>query len=307
VLETTRVDADDDATLVARALACERASHALTRLTTGPVRVRVAWADGAKRRKETWRVAEILRDAESAVVSDSRDAPWEAIAFVEPRGLRLELYPALEDDRFAYRVADVPAASHPTIAAALARVAGVVADDVVWDPFVGSGLELCERARLGPYAKLIGTDIDERALERARANLESAGVARHALIHADARRAETGPISLVVTNPPMGRRVSRGADLGALLSDVITRASTKLGPKGRIVILSPTPGETARAARNAGLVSSVAMRVDLGGFVAELQRWDIPADAGVRSRSEPGNAARRTSPSQRGPARGSRR
>src|SRR5947207_4079330 len=58
---------------------------------------------------------------------------------------------------FRSRVADVAAASHPTIAAALARVAGTAPDEVVWDPFCGSGAELVERGRLGS-ARLLGTE-----------------------------------------------------------------------------------------------------------------------------------------------------
>ena len=40
---------------------------------------------------------------------------------------------------------------------------GARADDVVWDPFVGSGTELVERALAGPYARLLGSDTDPRS------------------------------------------------------------------------------------------------------------------------------------------------
>ncbi|MFY0536671.1 TRM11 family SAM-dependent methyltransferase [Nannocystis pusilla] len=122
--------------------------------------------------------------------------------------------PALEsaDPRFSYRSGDVPAASHPTIAAALARLAEVRQDDVVWDPFVGSGLELCERGLLGPAASLLGTDLDPRALAVAAANLRNAGL-RAELTQADATTHRPAGVTLIVTNPPMGRRVHRG-DVG---------------------------------------------------------------------------------------------
>src|SRR5207344_2651286 len=101
-----------------------------------------------------------------------------------------------------YRSRDVPAASHPTIAAALARVAGTRNDDVVWDPFCGSALELCERARLGRYAKIIGSDLDAKALVAARANLDAAG-APDAELHVGDALAFTPPVppTLVITNP----------------------------------------------------------------------------------------------------------
>src|SRR4029079_2020829 len=118
-----------------------------------------------------------------------------------------ELWPsALRDPRFAYRKRTLPASSHPTISAALARVAGVVAGDVVWDPFVGAGGELVERALLGPYATLLGTDDDAAALEAARANLREARVERWALTAGDARTfSPRERPTLVITNPPFGK------------------------------------------------------------------------------------------------------
>ena len=84
------------------------------------------------------------RDAVGSVV---REKGQRATVELWPRGL--------PDPRFAYRVAHVPASSHPTLAAALARVAGARPDDVVWDPFVGAATELVERARLGPDARAL--------------------------------------------------------------------------------------------------------------------------------------------------------
>src|SRR5205823_12588543 len=98
----------------------------------------------------------------------------------------VELWPrGILDPRFAYRKHTLAASSHPTIAAALARAGGVRADDVVWDPFVGSAMELIERARLGPYGALYGTDTDAGALARARDNVGAAGVARRELLLGD--------------------------------------------------------------------------------------------------------------------------
>ncbi len=273
-IDATRAADEGDAELVARALTGKRARRIFAALTEGPVRVRVAWADGRKRRKETWRIAELLREGDGDIVSDSRDVPWEAVVDLQPDGIGLTLKPELDDPRFTYRVADVPAASHPTIAAAIARVGGMRKDDVVWDPFVGSGLELCERAMLGPYTRLLGMDIDPRALERARENLRSLGAKSTDLVCGDARVRDPGRVTLVLTNPPMGRRVARGEDLDGLMIDVVTRAARALVPGGRMVILSPRAAETARTAKSLGLQLTQVYPVDMGGFFAELQRFD---------------------------------
>jgi tRNA G10 N-methylase Trm11 len=159
------------------------------------------------------------------------------------------------------------------LAAALARVAGVRPDDVVWDPFVGSGVELIERARLGPCRALHGTDLDARALSAARENVEHSGIAEVHLEQADARNHRVAGLTLVLSNPPMGRRVLRAAGLSGVLCQVVRNVASQLAPTGRMVWLSPFPDATARAAADAGLQVERLGPVDLGGFTAELQRF----------------------------------
>ncbi len=241
--------------------------------TDGALRFRLEWQGAGHRRADTWRVAQGLRDAGSELKNDPTQAPWT----IEVRANegRLLLKPtAAPELRFAYRVRDVPAASHPTLAAALARIAGARADDVVWDPFAGSGVELIERARLGPARALHGTDLDARALAAARENAMRAGVSEQLqLQQADARNHRVPGLSLVLTNPPMGRRVLRARGLSGVLCQVVRNVAGQLAAGGRMVWLSPFPDATARAAADAGLGVERLTSVDLGGFDAELQRF----------------------------------
>jgi predicted RNA methylase len=207
------------------------------------------------------------------LVNDPTGSPWEAVVYEAPGAVRVELVPNVPDPRFAYRTGDVPAASHPTIAAALVRAAGPRPGDVVWDPFAGSGMELCERALAGPYRSLVGSDLDAAALAVARANLEAAGAREVTLIQGDATRLRPpGPApTLIITNPPLGRRVQRSAALGPLLDRFVEHASGLLAPGGRISWISPFPARTRTIAGVRGLTVALAREVDLGGFPAELQ------------------------------------
>jgi tRNA G10 N-methylase Trm11 len=176
-----------------------------------------------------------------------------------------------DDPRFAYRKRDVRAASHPTLAAALARAARPRSSDVVWDPFLGSGLELCEIGHLGPVRRLLGSDIDPAALDAARENLTAAE------LHADLREGDAlalhpDAVTLIITNPPMGRRLARDGSIGDLLDQFVLHAARVLVPGGRLVWLSPLPERTRRSARRAGLdARGAGPMVDMGGFEAELQ------------------------------------
>lgn len=241
--------------------------------TIGPLRFRLEWQSGGHRRADTFRVAQGLREAGSELINDPTQAPWAVCVETTPSP-RLLLKPvAAVDHRFEYRVRDVPAASHPTLAAALARVAGVKPDDVVWDPFTGSGAELIERAKLGAARELHGTDLDARALAAARQNIERAGLANVTLRQADARSHRIAGLTLALTNPPMGRRVLRARGLSGVLCQVVRNVAGQLSRQGRMVWLSPFPEATARAAADAGLAVERLGPVDLGGFTAELQRF----------------------------------
>lgn len=258
------------------ALTGAEAQEIFERWSKGQVRYRLAWARGGHRRAVVWRVAEAVSKARPELVNDPTASPWEVVVDDANGALQVELRPRWHDERFAYRVGEVPAASHPTIAAAIARLAGVRGDDVVWDPFTGSGLELVERGLLGPYARLIGSDLDPKALATAEANLKSAGLERFELHAADATTFKPEGVTLIVSNPPMGRRVQRG-DVAPLLGDFLASAGGLLQPGGRLVWISPLPRVTQPAARAAGLVCRRAEPLDMGGFTGQLEVWARPA------------------------------
>jgi 23S rRNA G2445 N2-methylase RlmL len=265
---------------VARAVTSDAARAVLSTWTVGPVRYRIAWAGGGHRRALTWNVARAVAARAPELVNDPTASLWELVIDSPARPARsveASLAPrALDDPRFTWRRRDVPAASHPTIAAALARLAGGRADDVVWDPFVGSGAELVERALLGPARELRGTDVDARAIDVARENLAAAGFAA-TLERADALTVEPRGVTLVITNPPMGRRASRAPGLADALDRFVAHAAAVLVPGGRLVWVAPWPARARAAAAKAGLVLDRALVVDMGGFDAEMQRWTKPS------------------------------
>lgn len=262
------------AAAAARALASDAAWSVLRAFTRGPIRYRLEWGDRGRTRSQTARVAEAVAARRPAVHNDSRDALWEVVV-TERRGrVFVELWPKVRDPRFVYRRRTLPASSHPTIAAALARAGGASPEDVVWDPFVGSGIELCERALLGPFRSLLGTDLSAEALAAARENLDAAGVTAATLELSDARRVRLPPhLSLVVTNPPFGRRVLQKDAIGPLLAAVLDNAARSLITGGRLVWISPLGDETVAMAQALRFRPTLRARVDVGGIDAELQRF----------------------------------
>jgi hypothetical protein len=263
------VTAGDLATSITRTLLAPATLALLRAWTRGPIRWRLGFAHGHKR-AIVWRVARDVTAAAPDLINDPTATTWDAL--VDDDAQTLALVPRrLEDPRFAYRTADVPAASHPTVAAALAWLGEARPDDRVWDPFCGSGLELVERARRGPLRSLLGTDLDLGALDAARTNLAAAGVSA-VLAAADARTHAPGPVDLILTNPPLGSRIQ--LDAAALLVAALPSFARALAPRGRLVWITPSPRKTSPVAEQLGLARTHRYAVDLGGVRGQLERWD---------------------------------
>ena len=267
-----RALADAVAQAIIRAVTAPELRALLRAWTRGPIRWRLAMAKGHQR-AVVWTVAKEVTRLAPELINDPTATTWEIVADIDEQ--TIELVPRRVDDpRFAYRDADVPAASHPSVAAALAWVAEARDGDRVWDPFCGSGIELIERARRGPYRSLLGTDLEESALAAARTNLHAAGVTAD-LVIADARTHSPGAVDLIVTNPPLGSRVR--VDAAALLVAALPHFCRQLSRGGRLVWITPSHRKTTPAAEQAGLVLARSMPVDLGGVRGRLERWDKKA------------------------------
>ena len=264
---------EDDPAAIARSIVTTMTAPPTRALlqawTRGPIRWRLGFAHGHKR-SIVWRVARDVTAAAPELVNDPAATTWEVL--VDDDAWTLELVPRrIADPRFAWRVAEVPAASHPSVAAALAFVAEARPTDRVWDPFCGSAVELVERARRGAYRSLLGSDLDPAALEAARTNLASAEVAAE-LVIADARTHAPGPVDLILSNPPLGSRMQ--VDAGALLVAALPNLVRALAPHGRLVWITPARRKTTPVLEQLGLRLACALPVDLGGVRGQLERWD---------------------------------
>jgi len=254
------------------------AGELLELLTDGPFRYRLEFVGKGALRAVIREIATQVFEQSPALLNDPQQAPWAVEIHPAGRGFSVELRPRFSPDpRFAYRRDDVPAASHPPLAAAMARLAGHRTGDIVWDPFCGSGSELIERAILGGVAQLHGSDLSATALAAARKNLEAAALPGIQAVfhHGDFREWENqvdlphGTTTLIITNPPMGRRVPV-PDLRGLILSLIEAAEHVLQPGGRLVLANPfrlqlPPSTLQRVYQET---------IDLGGFDVQLEKYE---------------------------------
>jgi 23S rRNA G2445 N2-methylase RlmL len=276
VLGVVKASSEDDAVeAIASAIASPLSLRVLKTFTEGSIRYRLSFESKGHQRSAVRLVANRAYALCPEILNDPRNAPWAVDIHPSKKGDLVELRPRLSPDpRFSYRERDVPAASHPPLAACMARLAGSVDGDIVWDPFCGSGLELIERTLLGGVRQVYGTDLSSAAIAKTQRNFAAAhresvkAQFTCADFHDFEKIAGLGKesVTLIITNPPMGRRVPV-RNLRQLIEDLLTVAARALKPGGRLVF--PNPIKTESLHKSLRLESRQI--VDLGGFECRLE------------------------------------
>jgi predicted RNA methylase len=246
---------------LAQVIASPQARDVMTAFTEGSLRYRIEFVGKGHQRGAVHQLAGRVYALCPDLLNDSRLAPWSVDIFSAPQGSLVELRPRLYPD---------------PLAACMARLAGEAEGDVVWDPFCGSGLELIERAFRGGVRSLHGTDVSAEAIAVARSNVAAAKLKSVQATFAccdfrdHARVAGLGlqSVTLMITNPPMGRRL-RIADMRGLMTDVFAVAGRVLKPGGRLVLVNPLRLEP----RDRSLKLEYREVVDLGGFDSRLEMY----------------------------------
>lgn len=249
----------------------------LATFTEGSIRYRLEFVSKGHQRGAVRLLANRAYAMCPDVLNDARSAPWSMDILSTGHGISVELRPKLTPDpRFTYRKDDIPAASHPPLAACMARLGRKVNNEIVWDPFCGSGLELIERALLGGVQSIYGTDLSSDAIAISRTNVAAAKLKAVQSKFAccdfrDYAKVEgLGPksVTLIITNPPMGRRI-RISNLRGLFGDLFAVAATMLKPGGRLVFANPLRIEPL----NPLLKLQYRQVIDLGGFNCHLEMY----------------------------------
>ena len=249
----------------------------LATFTEGSIRYRLEFVSKGHQRGAVRLLANRAYAMCPDVLNDARSAPWSMDIHPTGHGISVELRPKLTPDpRFTYREDDIPGASHPPLAACMARLGGRVNNEIVWDPFCGSGLELIEKALLGGVQRIYGTDLSPDAIAISRANFAAAKVkaVQSKFTCCDFRDYATveglGPksVTLIITNPPMGRRI-RIPNMRGLFGDLFAVAAAVLKPGGRLVFPNPLRIEPL----DPSLKLQYRQVIDLGGFDCRLEMY----------------------------------
>jgi hypothetical protein len=212
-----------------------------------------------ERGDHTWRLEEEDADAEF----------WASMIDAE-----FFLTVRLSDDRMRhrdYKAAHRPASLRASSAAALAWLSQPREDDVVLDPFCGAGTILIERAHLGRYAMLLGSDRDQAALAAARINV-GARYKPIQLENWDAGAIPLGDASVnkIVTNLPWGLRYGSHGENRKLYPQWI-REFTRVLKSGGVMVMLTAEWRLMRELERTGKIApSRIIRVSVLGRPAAI-------------------------------------
>ena len=180
-----------------------------------------------------------------------------------------------------YKGDHIAASLRPTVAAAMARLAGTGPNMIVLDPMCGAGTLLAEQLELAEQRRtfdvtVLGGDIDAQAVYCAKSNLDNVG--RAGLARWDTRHLPLAGacIDRVISNPPFGKQMAKPEDIGILYAAAAIEWDRVLKPGGRAVLLVSDLDALREAVKPFGWKSTRQLRVRVLGQPATISVWQKP-------------------------------
>lgn len=173
-----------------------------------------------------------------------------------------------------WKVEHLPASLRPTAAAAMVRLAQLRPGMTLLDPMCGAGSILAEQLALREKGvRVLGGDLDLRALRAARVNLRRLG--EPLLARWDVRRLPLASASVdrIVSNPPFGKQLASPAEVGPLYRQALFELDRVLQPGGRAVLLVSEAGILEEAGRAVGWQPLRQLQLRILGQPATLSVW----------------------------------
>ncbi|MCW3996409.1 MAG: DNA methyltransferase [Candidatus Bathyarchaeota archaeon] len=144
-----------------------------------------------------------------------------------------------------------PSAMPSKLARCMVNLARAKAEELVLDPFCGTGTSLIEAIFIG--CRVVGVDAQKRMVLGAKRNLNYFNIGAEGLVWGDARNLPLFKVDAVVTDPPYGRSSSTlKSTTKQLVKDVLASSHRVLGVGQRICIAAPKTLNISRLGEQLG-------------------------------------------------------
>ncbi|WP_158896353.1 TRM11 family SAM-dependent methyltransferase, partial [Amycolatopsis anabasis] len=171
--------------------------------------------------------------------------------------------------RRPYRRASRPGSLHPPLAAALVRIVRPPRGTVLLDPCCGTGTIPIEATRIDAGLRVVGGDVNPRAVAQAATN-DSDTAVRWVVADAGRLPLPAGTVDLVVANPPWNRQVPFAGTLARQPTRFWSELRRVLRPGGRAVLLTTDAESHLTAAKRARFTTLDKRPISLSGAHPEI-------------------------------------
>lgn len=182
-----------------------------------------------------------------------------------------------------YKQEHIAASLRPTVAAAMARMAGIGPGMVVLDPMCGAGtilaevLQLARQRRGGPPVQLLGGDYDPHAVFVASQNLSRLGPVHLARWDARTLPLPGAVVDRILCNPPFGKQLHPTEALLPFYTALAREWDRVLKPGGRGVFIVMEQQPLASALRLHHWILARRLPLRLLGQGCTISVWNKPA------------------------------
>lgn len=190
------------------------------------------------------------------------------LSIVDGIGRRVDL------SKREWRKEYIPAGINPSLAYIMCVIAQLREQDILYDPFCGSGIIPITGLKYFSTKRVICSDISGSAIEKSRRNFTNAGIeqSKYKLFRSDIRDVKLVKrnVDVIISNLPFGIRVGNheeNIELYVALEKVSQRVLRKMG---RLILLTQEKNLLREVFKEGGWDVKSVLRVNQGGLLPEV-------------------------------------
>lgn len=169
-----------------------------------------------------------------------------------------------------WKLESVPASINPALAYIMCMIAEVNEDDIILDPFCGSGTIGITAAKHFNPIKVLCSDVKGKAVDITMKNARAAGVKKNRIVifrsNVNRLRLQKGSVTKIITNMPFGIRTGSHDENIKTYKSFAQKARKILKENGKLVILTQEKNLLTEVFKNTHLKLIKQIPIQQGGL-----------------------------------------